>query len=223
MIEPDLVTGLVAQIPLNNSANDVVSQTTGIMHHVTSVSNRHGSPGMAMSFSAADSSTIDFGDLPLVSFDATAQFTISCWVKVADTLSNMAILSKRDLTGPFEYCIDNHFNHNSFALDNWIGSGATSVYGLDPLKAVAPITPGVWQNLVYVADGNKLSLYVNGVLQSGTDQRNSGINFSNTSAQFVLGTGGGYGRNYYFNGAIDDVFIFNRALPLNAVQRLAQQ
>ena len=176
-----------------------------------------------MLFTAADSSYIDFGDLPLVSFDATAQFTISCWVKLTDTASNMAILSKRDPTGPFEYCIDNHFNHNGFTLDNWIESGATAIYGIDPLKAQAPLSAGVWQNVVYVADGNNLTVYVNGILQSGNDQRNAGINFSNTAAHFVLGNGGGYGRNYYFNGAIDDVLIYSRALPLNAIQRLSQQ
>lgn len=159
----DIISGLVVNIPLHGTATEGVSGTQGVIYNATATSDRHGAAGYAMLFTAADSSTIDFGDLPLASFDSTNQFTISCWVRVTDTTGNMAVLGKRGVTGPFEYCMDNHFNHNGFTLDNWTANGATSIYGIDPLKAYVAITPGQWQHLAYVADGNSLQVYVNGV------------------------------------------------------------
>ena len=218
---PDIVTGLVVNIPFDGSAVESVSGTNGTIAKATFADDHHGVSGKAMYFNAADSAVVDFGALPLASFDSTNQFTISCWVKVADTTSSMAILSKRGYTGPFEYSLDSHFDHNGFTLDNWVSSGQTSIYGTDPLKAYAAIQPGVWEHIAYVADGNTLNVYVNGSLQAGSDMHNNNLSFVATSAHLVIGTGGGYGRNYYFNGCIDDIKIYNRALPLAAIQELA--
>ena len=219
---PDITGGLVVNILFDDgSPVESVSGVSGVIHRATPTSDRKGKASQAMLFSAYDSSTIDFGDLPLASVDSNGLFTICCWIKVVDTAGNFALLSKRGLTGPWEYCIDNFFSHNRFVLDNWIDNGSTSVYGIDPLQASAPITIGQWQHLAYVADGNQLRVYVNGVIQSGIDRHSSGLSFSKTSTSLVIGNGGGYGRNFYFSGAIDDIKMYNRALSQSAVKYLA--
>lgn len=209
---PDITSGLVVNIPLENGvAYDSVSGTTGTIYRATPWVNRHNTHGASLTFPSSDSAYIDFGDLANASFTNNI-FTITCWVYVLDTTQTIAVLSKRGTTGPFEYSLDNHFNHNIFNLDNWTESGSTSPYGTDPLKASVGITPNTWQHIAYVADGGNLKVYVNGKLQSNTDAYNSGASLSHTSGHLVIGNGGGYGRNYYFNGAISDIRMYNKAL-----------
>ena len=218
---PDVASGLVVNIPFDGTTTEMVSGTPGNVYHAVFTPDHHGVHGRAMQFSASDSSTVDFGDLALASVDSSNQFTISCWVKVDDTVGNFAVLSKRGFSGPWEYCIDNFFSHNSFVLDNWCIDGSNSIYGTDPLRSGAGITPGQWQNLAYVADGNTLRVFVNGILQSGVDQRRITLSFSKTTAHFIVGNGGGYGRNFYFSGAVDEIRIYNRTLLQSEVQYLS--
>src|SRR6187549_3517058 len=76
---PDIITGLVANMPLNGSAFDSITGTTGLGHHITPASDRHNMPNQSVLFSRIDSSYIDFGDLATLSFPNN-QFTISCWI-----------------------------------------------------------------------------------------------------------------------------------------------
>ena len=161
---PDISTGLVVNIPFDGNAMDNVSGVNGIVYQATFAADHHGNTGKAMYFNRADSAIVDFGALPLASFDSTNQFTISCWVKVADTTNPIAVLSKRGVSGPWEYAIDNQFNRNVFILDNWTADGATSIYGADPLNAQVLIVPGQWQHLAFVANGTFMAVYVNGIL-----------------------------------------------------------
>lgn len=218
---PDIITGLVANMPLNGSAFDSISGTTGLGHHITPASDRHNMPNQSVLFSRIDSSYIDFGDLATLSFPGN-QFTISCWINVVDTEKTLAILSKRGVTGPWEYSLDNHFNTAVLNLDNWLPDGSTSVYGTDPLQASAFFPVMAWEHIAYVADGTTLKVYVNGVLQGGTDQHNAGLSLADTDAPFVIGNGGGYGQNYYFNGCVDDLRVYNIALSTETIQYLAQ-
>lgn len=220
---PDIVTGKVIDITLDDSAPiEAVSGTVGITHNTLPVSNRHNEPNKAMLFKAADSALVDFGDLEAASF-TNHQFTISCWVHLTDTIKPCAILSKRSAFGGFEYSIDNHFKARQyFSFDNWIESGSNTVYGIDPLNASAPVMLNSWQHIAFVASESQLQVYVNGVLQKGTDPRQS-FSFSNTNKHFVIGNGGGYGKNYFFNGAIDDIKIYNKALDFEAIKVLAAE
>ncbi|MES2654663.1 MAG: LamG domain-containing protein [Bacteroidota bacterium] len=220
---PDIVTGKVIDIALDGSVPiDAVSNKAGIPYNTIPATNRHNEPNRAMLFNAADSALIDFGDLEAASF-TNHQFTISCWVYLTDTTKPCAILSKRSAFGGFEYSIDNHFKAKQyFSFDNWIESGTNTVYGIDPFNASAPVILNSWQHLVFVGTESQLQVYINGVLQNGTDQRQA-FSFSNTDKHFVIGNGGGYGKNYFFNGAIDDIKIYNKVLDLSAIQVLAAQ
>lgn len=220
---PDTVTGKVIDIALDGLVpTDIISNTIGITHNTLPATNRKNEPNKAMLFNATDSSLIDFGDLEAASF-TNHQFTISCWVYLTDTSKPCAILSKRSAFGGFEYSIDNHFKAKQyFSFDNWIESGSNTVYGIDPLNASAPIILNSWQHIAYVGTDSQLRVYVNGVLQNGIDQRQA-FSFSNTNKHFVIGNGGGYGKNYFFNGAIDDIKIYNKALEIDAIKALATE
>jgi hypothetical protein len=215
----DLNKGLVVDIPLDGNAKESISGSNGFIYNATLTNNRKGIANTAMQFNRADSAYISFDNLSAVSFTDNI-FTISFWVNIDDTLSKMAVLSKRNMFGPYEYSIDNFFGNNSLKFDNWIESGANTVYGIDPLDAEAPLLPGNWQHIVFVADGSKLQVYWNSFLQSGIDYKQAENNFAATTAPLVIGNGGGYNKNYFFNGKIDDIKMYNRALLKEEIHQL---
>ncbi len=219
--QPDLTTDLVALIRLDGNATEEKSGITGNNNNATATNNRHGEANKAMFFNRADSAHISFGDIENLSFTDNI-FTISFWVKIKDTSNRIAVLSKRAPFGPFEYSIDNFFGKNILAFDNWKAPGGPTVYGIDPMKATAPIELDKWQHFVFVGTGNEVRVYLNGVLQSGIDTHNANNFFDNTDAPFEIGNGGGWGSNHYFNGSIDDIYIFKRVLDEEAIKFLAR-
>jgi len=218
---PDITGGLVVNIPFDSSTIETVSNTVGKADTVLYTTGHTGKAHSAIMFLDGSMYTVDYGALPAASFTNNI-FTISFWVKTQDTALVGGVISKRSVTGPWEYCIDNHFSHGYYSFDNWLADGSTTVYGADPLKAYASIAPNyTWQHIAYVADGAMLHVYVNGVLQQGIDMHATGMNFTATTAHLVIGDGGGYGRHYYFSGCIDDIKMYNRALTADAIQYLA--
>lgn len=220
VLAEDIINKSVIYIALDgDTAYELKSNRIGTSKNVKTFSNRYNQANKAMLFSAADSSNINFGDLELASFTKHT-FTIICWIYLTDTSKPCSILSKRNAFGGFEYSLDNHFRSKQyFSFDNWIESGSNTVYGVDPLDAKAPIKLNKWQHLAFVGDANKVLVYADGILQNGIDARQA-FSFSNTDKDFVLGNGGGYGKNYYFNGAIDDVLLFDIALEKDDIQKL---
>jgi hypothetical protein len=218
---PDVTTGLVVNIPLDGNALETISYQLGITNNVTPTANRHQELGKAMMFQVVDSSWINFGDLPSASFTGN-QFTISCWVRVMDTSQTIAVLSKRGPFGPFEYSLDTYFGREYLTLDNWEHQGGSTVYGVDPLDAGAPIRLNTWQHIAFVADGVVLRVYSDGVLQSGVDLRQGNHKFIDTDANFIIGNGGAWAKSHYFKGAIDDIKMYNRALTADAINYLAK-
>jgi hypothetical protein len=220
---PDITSGLVIDIPLDdNIPLEKVTNITGIIDGVTPTYNRKNEANKAMLFNGADSTKIDFGAISNASFPNN-EFTISCWVYVTDTSKTLAVLSKRNAFSPFEYSLDNHFNRQGFTLDNWVANGGGTIYGIDPLKASAPVLLNSWHHIVYVADGAELKCYNDGVIQSQTDIKTINTSFSQTAASLIIGNGGAYGKEHYFTGAIDDIKMYNRALSEDDVKELYNQ
>lgn len=216
----DLTTSLVANIGLDGNVVDNVTGKSAHNHNGVFTEDRHGVINNAMLFSRKDSAFLDFGEDTLCCFPDNV-FTISCWIWIRDSSKTIAIMSKRGSTGPWEFSIDNHFSHNIIVMDNWISSGATSVYGIDPLNASITVGLNKWMHVAYIADGKKLQVFVDGKLIKGSDAYNPPLNFGITNAHLIIGNGGGYAKNYFFDGIIDDIRIYHRALDANAIKCLA--
>jgi hypothetical protein len=219
--QPNISKDLVALIRLDGNALEEISGVAGTNNNAKAITNRHGEANKAMFFNRADSAHINFGDLDNLSFSDNI-FTVCFWVKVKDTTNRISVLSKRGPFGPFEYSIDNFFGKNILAFDNWKAPGGPTVYGIDPMKATAQIDLYKWQHFVFVGTGNEVKVYLNGILQSGMDTHNANNFFDNTDATFVIGNGGGWGSNHYFDGSIDDIYIYKRVLDEEAIEFLAK-
>jgi len=219
---PDISSGLVAFFPLNGMAFDSINNIFGINHKATSIKNRAEIEGMAMNFYRVDTAFLNFGDHSNYSLISN-QFTINCWVCPVDSFYSGSILSKRNPWGPFEYSLDNHFSHSVFNFDNWPSDGNGTVYGVDPLNASSYLKLNEWHMLSFIADGSTLRVYSDGILEEGIDDRNMSRSFNDTDAPLMIGVGGGFGVNYYFNGGIDDVRIYNRVLTEDQIKYLLEK
>jgi len=115
--------------------------------------------------------------------------------------------------------VDNWNSANGSFTNNWNGSSGlgASFQFTDSSSAGGTITgllTGVWYHIAQVYDGSKVYIYLNGLYVSGST--------ANKTLKTGLSTvylGGDYSP-YYFNGLIDDVRIYNRALSAAEVQEI---
>jgi hypothetical protein len=175
-----------------------------------------GKVGKAIRFNATDNGNDD--DDPRVSigtfFDVPQlPFTLTAWVNPASFLDWRAILSKRDQ--PYAF---------GMRLDIGLSQGSGQVYlftGQDRSFLTFDYAPptNVWTHLAIVATATDTTIYVNGVLRQTLGPVTLG---GNAKANTVIGgTGEGPGGdNDPFNGAIDEVRVYDRALSASEVQQV---
>jgi len=90
-----------------------------------------------------------------------------------------------------------------------------SIYGDNPsVVASSPtsssyVTTGQWYNLAFTYDGFTAKFYVNGILQQSVDKA---VSFTANGNDLFLGKTENPSFPYYFNGVMDEVRIYNRAL-----------
>lgn len=97
-------------------------------------------------------------------------------------------------------------------------------YGDDiPLNSQAdvidntPITTGQWYYVAFTYDGLTAKIYINGVLKGA---QNRIVNFTDNNNNVYIGKTENPTYPYYFNGVIDEIRIYNRALPADAIKYL---
>ena len=75
-----------------------------------------------------------------------------------------------------------------------------------------------WTNLITTYDGDKLKLYINGILQEEIDDTDGAIDTDNPG-ELIIGAHPNGDKN--FEGIIDEVMIYNRSLSQNEITNLA--
>ena len=202
-------TGLVAYYPFDGNANDVSGNGYNGTPSggVTFTADRFGNPNSAVLF---DGSSGSITTLPL-NFASNSTVSVSLWLKANSPTG-----------GPATYylAIDNtafvvahsYYPSPSPGL-NQIVFGAQS--GTTTGTAGGYITPGNWYHFVGTYDGTTIRAYINGSLIQQTNlsgpmnDPNSPLNFGGVSTY-----------PYYWNGSLDDVRIYNRALTDAEVAQL---
>jgi hypothetical protein len=210
----DLSTGLVAYYPFSGNVNDASgSGNNGTVFNATLTSDRFGNTNSAYSFNGT-TAYIDVRDS--TSLHLSSNFTLSAWIyQSAAQQSGYRIIDKALAGTP-----------GGFALDTWgsgigghtlrlqgAGTNNPNVLGATAYSLLA------WHHVAAVVSGSNGWVYLDGIV-NGTG--NVGSIPVNTLDLYIghAHPNGGSGQWEWFNGKIDDVRIYNRALSATEIGQL---
>ena len=224
--------GLVSFWPANGNAADIIGKHNGVLFNSANYTN--GIAGGAFNF---DNSAGIFGGwsssvFPGPAFDGgnfmsvpdstawsfgTGDFTISLWAKFnAETVNDIG----HSQGGVFISHDDGAFDEKKWWFS--LGGGVLNVHINDPAQGPvflvnAPFTPIVnqWYHYTLTRKGNLFTVYVNGAA-IGTDTSSRAI--PDAAGPLNLGEAEGY----YFNGQMDNVAIYKRALPAWEIKKITK-
>ena len=201
----DITTGLVAWFKLNGDANTSVGSQNGVITNATSTTNQGGYADSAYAFNGLNASIIANSSYGL----GTTSVSMSCWV-YNPTLSNSGAFLKVGGSG-YGIGIGNGTFDNTAP-----GTKIIMLYeGIRWIATATDLGTG-WHHVVMVIDAS-------GVPTAYLDGASTGVNAGagpsapGSEATYI---GGGNSATRWFNGAVDDVRLYNRALPLSDILAL---
>lgn len=125
--------------------------------------------------------------------DLTTNYTIEAWIKPTSFAAEAGIVSKNAGTDGYSLCLRQYSSYSGLMFDGMYTSSGI-------------LTTGAWYHVVAVNDNGTRHLYVNGIEQTLYGTAVTPV--ANTNALTI-------GRNKndnYFNGSIDEVRIWKKAL-----------
>jgi len=213
---PPVRADLVAQWTFTRNANDVSGHgNDGTVYGATLTNDRFGNPNSAYHFDGVND-YIDCGNGSSTLFDSTDSFTLAAWMKYSGLPTFGAIAARHDDRRPtFNYAM-------GVAHDTFVSVADQAHIGSYWLLSNAELVEDVWYHVAYVYDSTSMTLYVNGQEQGSASFGYSGV--GDSIAKFLVGNTGhwpGYPDNRYFNGVIDDLAVYNRALTDSEIRDLS--
>jgi hypothetical protein len=209
---PPPTDGLIAYWPFNNNTNDESGNGhNGIISGgVLITKDRFGNSNSAYQFNGANG-YINIGNTVKPNFP----ITVSIWV---NSLSSGGFVFRNDDINSSAYYrgigvgIGGDGTVQGF-IGNGYASGSTrrqlvtndSVIGLSKWQLVC----------IVFKNNNDIAIYINGIKKSGT-WYGTATGMSYSSANGILG----HHESYYFEGILDDIRVYNRALSSDEIQSL---
>jgi pimeloyl-ACP methyl ester carboxylesterase len=210
----DLNNGLVAYYPFNGNANDASGNgNNGVVYDTILTTNRFGTANAAYDFNGSSS----YIDIPqnLALNNLTANFTLSAWIYQRSAQPNgYRIIDKCPAGLPDGWTFDTCDNNTGRKVRiQGAANNALNVIGNTEYSLMT------WHHVVTTVSGTIGKVYLDGNLD-GTG--NVGNIPANVLDIFIgrAHPNNGSGETEWFNGIIDDVRIYNRALSDSEIQQL---
>jgi len=219
-IVTDLVTGLVAYYPFNGNANDESGNgNNGTVNGATLTSDRFGNASSAYSFDGAS----DIVAADSASLNPPTTMATTLWFKAIGSVPNYSIhylLQKNSYVAGEDYPgYYLRWDRNSSVCP---AEGYLFENSIDVQNVRRTVTPCItfgelsqWNFVSSVYDGTAVSLYLNGTFMGSTPITGPIVQ---SVTNLFIGSAGV--ANSYFNGIIDDIRIYNRALSSTEVAAL---
>ncbi len=214
-------SGLVSWWPGDDNANDIKDGNNGTL--VNGATFAAGLVDQAFSFDGVDDFVRieDNSNLRL----GTGEITIDAWIKASPSNTFRAIAAKLGLSFPFPgYALriadDNKVEF--LAVDCATGSCGFSLPGgggsKQPVRSISVVADNTFHHVTGVRrpDGT-LEIYVDGVLEN---TRVEPLRNTDSADPFTIGEIDAVGPEQPFNGLIDEVDIYNRALSASEIQSI---
>ncbi len=213
-------SGLVGWWPGDGSANDIVGGNNGSLQS-GATANGVGKVGSAFSFDGVSS----YVQIPDAAALRPSTLTIEAWVQFA-TLDSAGsgtapagdqyiVFKQNSQSGDFEgYDLSKTRISGSDYLRFLVSSGAGESVLLVSTTVVAP---GVWYHVAAVRDTGTTSLYINGQLEA-----QASVDFAQNygTQPLFFGTSGQSYWDRKFQGLLDEVSLYNRALSAGEIAAL---
>jgi len=210
--------GLIGYFPFNGNANDESGNgNNGTVNGATLSSDRFNKARSAYSFDGIND-YISLGQNSILR--PSKEISISVWTKIKE-------LKNEHGGGIFHNCVDANEVESGYRIDTysnfcnwWVQTinGKTDDYTYG--QAYFPADLNIWIHIVGTFDGRTGKLYFNGVEKSKFE-KSGNINWVNSPLDARIGMS--YPTEYfiqYFNGLIDDIRIYNRALTETEIKQL---
>jgi len=206
-----VVSGLMSRYTFDVDARDTYGANDGTLTNGASVTN-DGTRGLVLSLDGAD----DYVDLPSGSMTAgRSEVTLTMWINADEWATSDAIYDEY-YTSTYDYWQFSLTNDSFFTRDSSTGSTGSRNNDL----TMPSMSAGIWYNLAVVySDSNDLkAIYLDGVLKESTNQSIDTLTSDRTAARIGYPADG-----THFDGMIDDVRLYSRALNLTELALLAEK
>ncbi len=208
--------GLIAYYPFNGNADDESGNgNDGTVYGPTLTIDRFGHSNTAYSFDGTDD-YIDIGNKVKPNFP----ITVSSWIKV-NNYSHIGSIFRNDLvnSSAYRYGLMLAYNNGVLTIAVYEGFSAPdnrrNTFSEDDV-----VTPGVWHNFTAVFHSHTdMESFLDGIQLAITSEG------SGSSMKYSTNNGGIGNRSggYYFNGLLDDIRVYNRALSEDEILLLYKE
>jgi len=222
---PDLKSGLVGHWTFDgrnlweNATDSSPTGANGKLTNFTSTTTRAGKLGQALEFDGSND-YVDVGES--TAFESALPVSVAAWVYFDNFTDDSSIFRANDEDGRYNgyWCeIDNSTQELRAHFGN--GGGANSgsresKFGNTALKSRQ------WYHVACVIRGaDDMDLYIDGVDDGGSYSGTGSTLFYDTTAgiKHTIGIDTG-GTDEFFDGRLDDVRVYNRALSKSEIERL---
>jgi gliding motility-associated-like protein len=213
--------GLIASYPFNSNANDESGHGNHAnFYFVSQIADRCGFSNSAFYFNGVGNRI----SLPPENFVGLNEYTYSLWFKVnslpSPSIDGWIMLAVGSATESYEQAISIHPNGALFGGSYNIGNNPVASF-----TETAPVQTNRWIHAVLIRDNIYLRIFINGQLMANVANydsltNNQPANYGSGDYAAIIGGRSNLTKQNYFDGALDDVLIYNRALSAEEVLRL---
>lgn len=203
--------GLVGWWPFNGNANDGSGNGNhGTVNGATLTADRNGLAYSAYSFDGL-SNYIEMPDNPSL---GPANISLSMWFKITGNKSDQRLIRRRGYGFDVSYNLTYAYGSQAQnKLSTWFYIGNDKSY--NPI--VDNTLDNIWHNIILTYNGFDYIIYLDGNKISTSNSYGQGVFYSGT--EFTLARDGS-NPDYYFQGQLDDIAIYNRALTQQEITAL---